>query len=126
MRPHGLLDSSCSLEPLEEVRLLHQHDRIADPYCPRSADCSNDADVIVMVLHGGTENPHIAHEIGLTVGSHDAAQCRPQLHDPDVSTHFERSRKPIILEKTLFPRCSFDDNVRAKAARIKLRIATCQ
>jgi hypothetical protein len=62
------------LEPLQEVRLLHQHDRIADPHGPRSVDCSKDANVIVMVLHGGTENPHIAPEIGLTVGGHDAAQ----------------------------------------------------
>src|SRR5256885_12846478 len=114
------------LEPLWEVQLLHQHDRIADPYCPWSVDCSKDANVIVMVLRGGTENAQIAHEIALTVGSHDAAQRWPHPHDPDAPTYFEDPLKPVILEKTLFPRCGFDDNVRAKAARIKLCIVACQ
>jgi hypothetical protein len=63
---------------LAEERLLHQHDRIADPHCPRNVDGSKDAHVIVVVLRGGTENPQIAHELGLPVGRHDAAQRRPQ------------------------------------------------
>ena len=76
-RPHGPLRFLCPLERLEETRLPHEHDRIADPYFPRSANGRPDAYVIVMVLRGGTENPQITHEIGLTVSRHDAAQRRP-------------------------------------------------
>ena len=65
------------LAPLQKVYLLHQHDRIADPHCPWSVDYRKDANVIMMVLRGGTENPHIAHELGLTVGGHNAAQRWP-------------------------------------------------
>jgi hypothetical protein len=71
-----------------------------------------------MVLHGGPENPQIAHEIGLTVGRHDAAQRRTHADDPDAPTHLKCPLKPAVLEKTLDPRCGVDDNVRAKAAGI--------
>ena len=78
--------------------------------------------MIVMVLCGGTENPQITPKIGLTVRRHDAAQRWPQLHNLDALTHFEAPLKPAILQKTLDPRVGFDENIRAKAARIELRI----
>jgi hypothetical protein len=59
---------------------LYQDDRITDAY---STCCTNgcpDTDAIVMVLGGSTENAQIALEISLAVRSHDATECRPQLH----------------------------------------------
>ena len=106
------------------MRLLHEHDRIANPYCPRSANGRKDANVIVMVLSGGPENPQITHEIGLLVRRHDAAQRRSHLHDSDALSHFEGPLQPVILQKTFDPWCSFDENVRAKAAGIELSICT--
>ena len=87
--------------------LPHEHDRIANPYCPRSANGGPDAYVSVMVLRGGTENPQITHEIGLTVRRHDAAQRGPHLHKLDALTHFECPLKPAIFRKTLAPGCGF-------------------
>ena len=74
--------------PWEETRLPHEHDRIANSYCPRSANGPPNADVIVMVLSGGMENPQITPEIGLTVRRHDAAQRWPHLHNLDALSHF--------------------------------------
>ena len=116
--------SSVETPRREEVRLPHEHNRIADSHCPRNADGSKDAYLIVMVMRGGPENAHIAHEIGLTVGRHDAAQRRPQPHDPDAPTDLECPLQPAILEKTLDPSCGFDDHVGAKAAWIKLGCRT--
>ncbi len=67
------ITSSVETPGREEARLPHQHHRIADPHFPRNADGSKDADVILMVICGSTENPQIAPEIGLPVGRHDAA-----------------------------------------------------
>ena len=78
--------------------------------------------MIVVVLGDSTENPQVAPEIGLLVRRHDAAQRRSQLHDPDAPTHFEGPLQPAILDETLYPRCGLDDNVRAKAAGIDLRV----
>src|SRR2546430_6001128 len=97
------------LEPLEEIRLPHKHDRVANLYCARSANGPPDTDVIVMVLRGGTENPQITHKIALRVRRHDAAQRRPHLHNLDACTHFERPLQPVILQKTLHSWCSFDE-----------------
>jgi len=77
--------------------LPHEHDRIANPYCPRSADGGPDTYVIVMVLRGGSENPQIPIEIGLTARRHDAAQRRQHLYKLDALTHFEGPFKPAIF-----------------------------
>jgi len=106
--------------------LPHEHDRIANPYCPRNANGGPDAYVIVMVLRGGMENPQITHKIGLTVRRHDAAQRGPHLHNLDGLTHFEGPLKPAIFHKTLASGCGFHENVRTKAARIELRIYAYQ
>src|SRR5262249_59024980 len=91
------LRCSCSLAPWEETRLPHKHDWIANPYCARSANRAPDADVIVMALHGGTENPQITPEIGLLVRGHDAAQRRPQVEDLHALTHGESPPAPVTL-----------------------------
>ena len=122
----GGLAKNTTAMPWEETRLPHEHDRIANSYCPRNANGPPNADVIVMVLCSGTENPQITPEIGLTVRRHDAAQRWPHLHNLDALTHFEAPLKPAILQKTLISRCGFDDNVRAKATRIELCICADQ
>src|SRR4029453_33545 len=111
---------------LEQRRLLHQHHRVAHLDGARSANGPPDPDVIVRVVRGGPENPQITPQLGLRVRRHDAAQRRPQLHHPDVLTHFEGSLQPVTLYKALNPWCGFDDNVWAKAAGIELRIGADQ
>ena len=110
----------------EETHLPHEHDRIAHAYYPRRANGCPYAYVIVMVLCGGPENPQITPQIGLRVRRHDAAQRRSHLHDPDALPHLKGPLQPVILHKTLDSRVGFDENIRAKAAGIELRIRTNQ
>ena len=125
-RSHDPLRLSCLLEPLAERRLSYEHHRVAHLYGARSANGPPDTDMILMVLHGGPENPQITHQIRLLVRRHDAAQRRPHVHNPNALTHFKRPLQPVILQKPLNPWGGFDNKVRAKATGIELRIGADQ
>src|SRR4029434_1310616 len=70
-RSHDPLRLSCLLEPLAERRLSYEHHRVAHLYGARSANGPPDTDMILMVLHGGPENPQITHQIRLRLRPSD-------------------------------------------------------
>jgi hypothetical protein len=88
---------SCPVKPVEEPRLIEEHDQIASPYRARSANGSRDANVITMVLSGSPENPKITHKIGLL-------PCRAA---PMCETLVNRRKPVTCLESTAGVACSF-------------------
>ena len=79
-----------------------------------------------MVLCRGPENPHVALQIGLGVGGHDATHRRPQLDDLDVLADVEGAVQSVIFDKPLEPYFGVNDHVGPKAAHIQLCILAGQ